>query len=111
MTITLIDMTPDQRLRLAVSKGLKRVVNKTLEDGTKYAICLLKLHPTVVPGDYPALKTAVEGVTGIQEIELLVDRETRATEDMPAPLIADGTVAMEMEIRVDIDFIDTPPEE
>ena len=50
-----------------------------LETDTKYAICLLKLNSAVVPGDYPNLKSAIEGVTGVQEITLIIDHQTRAT--------------------------------
>jgi hypothetical protein len=56
------------------NRRMRRSNVKVLETDRKYAVCLIALHSAVnQPGDYGALKAAIEGVTGIQEAELLVD--------------------------------------
>ncbi len=49
-----------------------------LQDDTKYALCLLKLNSVITPADYPALGAAISAVTGIVEINLVIDHQTEA---------------------------------
>lgn len=78
---TIDDLTEAQLEELMFRKGLRsNHPTIDLENGTKYAIVLLKLHPTVVvPDDYPAIRTDIIGVTGVQDVTLLFDRQTQAT--------------------------------
>jgi len=53
-----------------------------LEAERKWAICLLKLAPAVnQPGDYATLATAIKAVSGVQDIDLIIDGQ--ATDDIP----------------------------
>ena len=82
LTVTLIEPDAEQQLLDTYNRGMAAVQQVDLALSTKYALCLVKLNPTVTPADYPALKAAIEGVTGVQEITLVIDHETRA--DVPA---------------------------
>ncbi len=77
--VTIPDVTGDDLTKLVFAKRLRAGASQDLEDDTKYAIVLLKLAGAVVPGDYPTLKTNIEAVTGIQEVSLLIDHQTRAS--------------------------------
>ena len=79
MAITITEPTADELVNLAFQHKLRASASADLENDTKYAVCLLKLHSAMTPGDYPALKTAIEGVTGVQNISLLIDHQTRAS--------------------------------
>lgn len=102
---TLVRLTPDELTRLEYEKRLRIVADKVdLTDDVKYAIVLVALHSSVVPGNYPALKADIEGVTGIQNVELLIDHQARAT------VFADHTQVLQ--VRLDIALRDdTPPVE
>ena len=81
MAITLSEPTAEQQLiNLYNAEQRIRVAapQVSLEADTRYALCLLKLASAVEPSDYPSLKTAVEAITGIQEIQLVIDHQTRA---------------------------------
>lgn len=83
MTVkTTVDLTAAQLGDLEFRKALRENTTEDLEDNTRYAVVLLKLHPTVTPDDYPTLKAAMIDVPGIQDVTLLFDRQTKAT--MPA---------------------------
>jgi len=70
-TIT-IPNAADQ-LQVACNKLAKANGSVELDESQKYACILVRFAPAVTQADYPALKTAVEAVTGIQGINLLVD--------------------------------------
>ncbi len=104
MTVTIPDFTPDQLLR----KGFGNLMARTapavdLDLDQLYAVVLVKLNASVTPADYPALKTAIEAVVGVQEIDLLVDRKTRATLPPDTKLTANVTVRL--------NIVDVPPPE
>jgi len=59
---------------------MKRSAPLALTAGERYVACRFRLAAAVVqPGDYPALKTAIEGIAGIQEVYLLVDGQCPAS--------------------------------
>jgi len=97
MTKTLLEPTADQQIERIYNTGMAVSEQKVLEADTKYALCLLKLHSSVTPDQYPALKAAIEAVSGVQEISLVIDHQTRAT-------VPDGKqlkVVMEFNLRLD----------
>lgn len=49
-----------------------------LETGAKYALVLLKLASAVTPSDYAALGSAISGITGIQNAQLVIDNQNNA---------------------------------
>ena len=100
--VTISDLTPEQivQLEFRQRRGNNRV---DLEDSTKYAVVLLKLAGAVTPGDYPTLKTNIEAVTGVQEVTLLIDHETRAS------VLADHTQVLRVMGEVSLRH-DPPPE-
>jgi len=82
MTITITEPSADQQLlNLYNSEQRMRVASGalSLEVDATYALCLIRLAPAVEQSDYPALKTAIEAVTGVQEIRVVTDYHTRAT--------------------------------
>jgi len=79
-TRTITEPTAVQQLLDTYNRKMKAANVKTLETSGKYAICLISLAGGVSqPGDYAALKSAVEGITGITEIELLIDGQCPAS--------------------------------
>lgn len=79
MAKTLAEPTSDQQLVDVYNRGMRTAERITLDTDQLYAICLLKLNNAVQPSDYLALKTAIEAITGIQNISLIIDHRTRAT--------------------------------
>lgn len=79
-------------------KKTKAFEREDLQPEATYAVCLVRLHPSVEPSDYPALKTAIEDVAGIQNISLLMDYTAAATADLPAlhveELVIEGNVKL-----------------
>ena len=101
--ITITEPTGDTLTKLIFSKRLRASTSKDLENDTKYAVVLLKLAGAVVPGDYPALKTNIEAIAGIQEVSLLIDHQTRVS----VPEYHTQVMSM----RADVNLRDdTPPE-
>ena len=79
MTDTLAEPTTDEQIIKMYNSGMVRAKTLDLATDQLYALCLIKLNNSVVPGDYPALKAAIEAITGVQEISLVIDHHTRAT--------------------------------
>lgn len=79
MTTTISDLAADDLTKLEYAKRRKAHVSQDLDDDTKYAVVLLKLASAVTPADYPTLKSDIIAVTGVQDVTLLIDHETRAT--------------------------------
>ena len=102
MTTTLTEPTADQTVVNTYNRGMVAVDKKDLDTDQLYALCLLKLNNSVVPGDYPALKAAIEAITGVQEIQLVIDHHTRAT------VPADTKIVAIMEINLRIESTVTP---
>ncbi len=75
---TIIGMTPEE-LEKAEFRGRRKVECADLEGDTKYAMVLLKLNPAVTPADYADLRTSIIGITGVQDVTLLIDHQTKAT--------------------------------
>jgi hypothetical protein len=97
MTVTLEEPTADQTIVNTYNKGMARSAQEVLEADTRYALCLLKLHSSVTPGDYATLKAAIEGVTGVQNISLVVDHVTRAS----VPAGKELKAVVEINLRLD----------
>ena len=82
---------------------MRRSNNKVLAVGQKFAVCLIRLADAVnQPGDYAALKVAIEAIPGIQEINLLIDGQC------PASIPADKHLVGYVEAHLRIDHIPTP---
>ena len=85
------DLTADELEDLAFSKRKRVGFSGDLKNDTKYALVLVELAPGVSqPGDYPALKTALIGVTGIVDVTLVIDTHTKATVKAGHHQVADG---------------------
>ena len=95
---TLSEPTADQQLLALYNRGMRLAgPPEPLELDTSYAVCLLKLHPSVTAANYPALKTATEEVAGIQTISLLADHHTRAS--LPANKALAASVILDLRIN------------
>jgi len=97
MAKTLAEPTADAQLLDVYNRGMRIADRIVLETDQKYALCLIKLAAAVQPGDYPALKTAIEAITGVQEISLVVDHQTRATLPTDTQLVA----ILELNLRIE----------
>ena len=100
--ITITEPIGDVLTKLIFAKRLRANAGEDLLDDTKYAIVLLRLAGAVVPGDYPTLKTNIEAATGVQEVSLLIDHQTRVS------VPADHTQVLR--VSADIDLRDDTPE-
>ena len=97
MTTTLLEPSSDQIVINAYNRGMKAVGTQDLAVDQLYALCLIKLNNTVVPGDYPALKAAIEAISGVQEITLVIDHHTRATIPTDTKIVS----VMEINLRLE----------
>ena len=86
----------DQLLYLYRSR-MQAMEHVALAAGTKYALCLLKLHPAVTPANYAQLRQDICGVTGIADIEIVVDHETRS--ELPADTQLAAVVSVDLRIE------------
>ena len=102
MAETIAELTDEQKLRLAYAKRMRVHQSVELTVDQLYALCLLSLNNAVQPTDYPALKTAVETVAGVQEINLVVDHHTLASLPADTKLVAS--------ITIDLNIVDVPQE-
>ncbi|MCP4549643.1 MAG: hypothetical protein GY835_24575 [bacterium] len=68
-------------------------------EGEKFACVLLHLGPTVTQANYPAMRTALEAVTGVDEVDLLVDGQ------VPTGLPADTQVRMAIEAGMTVENV------
>lgn len=102
MADTIIELTDEQKLRLAYSKRMRVHKQVELTVDQLYALSLITLNNAVVPGDYPTLKANIEGVTGVQNISLLVDHRTLASLSADTKLVAS--------ISIDLNIVDVPVE-
>ena len=101
---TLTLPTADEQQVKIFNRDVKKSNVAVIELDTKYAMVLIKLNPVVSqPGDYAALKTAVEAVTGIVEVSLLID-----THGTPASIPAGKELRLVAEAHIRID--DAPEE-
>ena len=94
---TLTEPTADAQVVAAYNRGMQVSEQVDLLTGTKYALCLLKLNSAVTSSDYPTLATDVRAVTGIQDISLVVDHETRASVPTGKKLVA----VLELNLRLE----------
>ena len=102
MVVTISDPTADEVVDLAFQHKIRANASQNLEDDTKYAVVLVRLAGAVVPGDYPALKTNLEAVTGVQEVSLLIDHQTRA-------IVPENHVQV-LRVHADVTLRDDTPE-
>lgn len=79
MPATIYIPDADEQLQIAVNKRARASGNLLLDENQKFACVLLKLAPSVVQSDYPALKAAIGAITGIQDVGLLVDGQVSAS--------------------------------
>ena len=93
----------DEQQKIIVNRKMRMGNSVELPLNKKLACVVLQLNDVVVPDDYPALATAIKAISGIQDVDLLVDGQTPAS-------IPDGTKLMlcaEVQLRID----DLPEEE
>lgn len=83
-TKQLVALDPDVVKRWAIDHGYKVGNPVDLVAEGRYVIPLLKVAPAVGIDDLPALKTALEGINGIQEASLLAFGVAPAAADKPA---------------------------
>ena len=104
MTIrTITEPTADMQKIKIYNTRMKASSVKVLELDRKYAVCLVSLAAGVTqPDDYAALKVAIEDVTGVQQIELLIDGQC------PSEIPAGKELRMTCEAHLRID--DAPEE-
>jgi hypothetical protein len=96
--ITIEEPTPDQQQQIIYNKRMRGTNIVAVDPDQKFAVTLIKLAAGVnQPGDYPALKTAIEAIAGIQEISLLIDGQTPST----IPAETELRVLVEGQIRID----------
>lgn len=97
MVKTLIEPTVDQQTKDIYNRGMRAVEKLTLETDTKYAVCLIKLNSAVQQSDYPTLKAAIEDITGVQNINLIIDHQTRDS----LPENTELSTYIEFNLRID----------
>ena len=78
MVTTITGLTADEAEKLEFAKARKANVSFDLEDDQLYAITIIKLNNSVVPGDYAQLATDIKAITGVMDIDLLFEHRTRA---------------------------------
>ena len=99
--LTISDLSEEQQQLHLYNTRMKRSNIVVLEPATKYALVLITLAAGVTqPDDYAALKTAIEAVTGIQAVTLLID-----THGTPATIPAGKQLRMVAEAHIRIDDI------
>ena len=101
MVQTLVEPTSEERLlNLYNAEQRMRLAAGAipLEADATYTLCLLKLAPAVQQADYPALKTAIESVVGVQEIRLVTDHHTRESLPDGRALTANVVLAIRMPV-------------
>jgi len=76
---TISDLSADEITKLEFRKGLRSSNNVELKNDTQYAVVILELGAAVTPDDYAALGTAIKAITGITDVELVIDHKTRAS--------------------------------
>lgn len=79
MAKTLTEPNAEEQVIKTYNREMRVADRIVLELNTKYAICLLKLHPAVTPANYPAIGQAINAVPGVQGITLIIDHQTRAS--------------------------------
>lgn len=97
MAVTIPIPTADQAQQLAVNQSARRHSMVELPLGQKLAAVLLRLNPAVTPANYAAIGAAIDAITGIDGVSLLVDGQTPAS-------IPEGTslfLHMDVQLRID----------
>lgn len=97
MADTITEPTADEQLIDLYNRGMVRAKAVLLDTNQLYAVCLLKLNNAVQPSDYPAIGAAINAVTGVESITLLMDHKTRAA------IPADHELRMIIEANLRID--------
>ena len=102
MAVTIPIPTAEEAQVTAVNKSAKRHASQVVDTGQKLAMVLLKLHPDVTQADYSTLGAAINGITGITGLHLLIDGQT------PASIPADTELRVVTDVHLRIEPI---PEE
>lgn len=87
----------DEQQKLVYNRKVRVSNQVELPLDKKLAVVVLQLAPAVERSDYPELKTAIEAIAGIQDVELLVDGKTPAS-------IPENTIlwlATDVQLRID----------
>ena len=94
--------TDAEKIELGFSKSKKASNSIDLENDTKYALVVLKLAAGVKqPGDYAQLKTAIVAITGITDVELVIDTHTIAAASVPANRTQVAEIRFNIKLRND----------
>ncbi len=99
---TILLATAEQLCRLARVGGLRANSDRVdLIPEAKYAVCLLRLHDTVTPGDYSTIGTDIKAVTGVQDIDLLVDYQAASAAELEEYEVEVASVRADIRLRDD----------
>lgn len=97
MADTITEPTADQQLIDLYNRGMVKAKSLVLATDQLYAVCLIKLNNAVKPTDYPAIGAAINAVTGVMGIDLLMDHKTRAA----IPADHELRLIVEANLRID----------
>lgn len=100
---TIAEPSSDAVQKMVYNKAMRRSNRIVMPADQKLAVVILALASAVTQADYPALKTAIETVSGIQQVNLLIDGKTPAS----IPEDTELRVCVDAQIRID----DLPQEE
>ena len=97
MAVTIPIPTADEAQAVAVNRGAKRHASTEVAVDQKIAIVMLDLHEAVTSADYATLGSAINGVTGITGVKLLIDGQTPAT----IPAGTELRVVVDAQLRIE----------
>jgi len=66
----------EQQKRTVNQGYVQRDFNFIPAPNEKWACVMIKLHPSVTPEDYVALRTAILDIAGLQDVKLVIDTES-----------------------------------
>ena len=76
MAETIPTPTADEMLIDWANSKAKKTGSTTIPANQKLAVVVLELAPAVTPADYPALGAAIKAISGIQDVDLLIDGQS-----------------------------------
>lgn len=100
---TLTVPTVNEQQKLVYNRKVRKGNSVELPLGEKLACVVLQLAPAVTQADYPALATAIKAITGIQDVNLLVDGQT------PVSIPVDTKLMLVADIQLRIDDLPEGP--
>lgn len=103
MTVqTLTVPSADEQQKLVYNRKVRKSNSVELPLDRKLACVILQLSPAVTQGDYSTLAAAIKEITGIQDVDLLVDGQTPDS-------IPEGTkMVLVADVQLRIDELEEP---